>query len=127
MLGPAKLAVILIAFFLLVMLVRPLAVFMYELSRNPDLIRIDTYASKPRNGKVNLTVRLYYNGSVPLRKLTVSIGNHTLYFGTVRRGVYIGVLTLSMGDLRGFSGSFKLRFTVSGIYPISLSVEESRP
>jgi hypothetical protein len=120
---PAKVGLLIVAFMFLAALVEPLAVFMYEVASDPNLLSVwfGTPPTLLNSTHVSIPVTISYRGSVNLEDFKLLVGDEVIYFGDISRGNYTKDLLVPVtARISGISLSFK----VAGIYTVNLTVEE---
>lgn len=115
MYGPLKFALALAIISLALLIVSPLAIFIYQLMENPRgiIINVEDIAILGDN-KVSVKVVLHYSLDVPLSRIVVVIGKEHIIFENVVKGTTSKVVILTPDDIQ--QGIRELRLEVARLF-----------
>lgn len=119
MYGPLKFALVLAIISLALLIVSPLAIFIYQLMENPRgiIINVEDIAILGDN-KVSVKVVLHYSLDVPLSRIVVVIGKEHIIFENVVKGTTSKVVILTPDDIQ--QGIRELRLEVARLFKFLL-------
>lgn len=97
MYGPFKLVLALSFISILILIVSPLAIFIYQVMRKPECINVTIEDIRPLDeGTLSARVVLHYSLDVPLRRVRIAIGKENVIFENVAKGTFSREVTLTL-------------------------------
>lgn len=97
----------------------PLAVFISQVAGNPGGIEIRIESIKPLDNESTMVkLVLHYSLDVPLDRVRVLIGDKSIVFDNIVKGVAVREVALTYDDLRG--GVKEVELVIAGLFKMSL-------
>jgi len=111
--------VVIISGLIVIGLATPLAVFLWETMKDPNLLSYNVTYKPVSASEVEVNITLSYKGHIVLKDFTMHIYGQELDFGDIGNGVYTRSIVVSPGQLSdtGVSVGFK----VAGLYGFNIT------
>ncbi len=118
-----KLGIGLVGLIVLYGLAAPMVFFVADLVRHPGALRVEMVAARFNESHVKLVVTVYYNGSVELKDVKLTVLERDIYFGDLIKGSEVSkVITLPISALKEIGKEMSVSFSVVGLYPVELKI-----
>lgn len=111
--------VVVVSGLIVIGLAAPLALFLWETMKDPNLISYNVTYRVVNASEVEVNITLSYRGHVVLKDFTMNVYGHDVYFGDVVGGVYVKSMMVSPQKL--IDNNVSVSFKVAGLYGFTVT------
>lgn len=121
MFTPIKYALFIALFSALIMIPLPLGIFIHDVLQNPECLKFEVIEWEYVNDEmIRANIKIAYCSNIPLRDVSVSIGEREVYIGDLFRGEFTKEVLVGRTDFE--AGLKTMRFSVAGLYRLVIRI-----